>query len=55
MPIPSAPCKDCPDRKAGCHTICEKYLTYKSELDTYNKMRNEKIKIASYGIPSRRR
>lgn len=23
-----APCKDCPDRKVGCHAVCEKYIAY---------------------------
>ena len=23
------PCKDCEDRKVGCHAECEKYRTYK--------------------------
>lgn len=25
------PCKDCPDRKLGCHSICEKYIKYAEE------------------------
>lgn len=24
----SAPCKDCPDRKIGCHSECDKYADY---------------------------
>ena len=31
--IMKPPCKDCPDRQVGCHSTCEKYLLYKSELD----------------------
>jgi len=29
-PIPrlNAPCKDCPERVPGCHSSCEKYLTF---------------------------
>ena len=26
---PTSPCKDCPDRKVGCHGECEKYKAYK--------------------------
>lgn len=28
-----APCKDCPDRKAGCHTVCKKYLEWQKVHD----------------------
>lgn len=24
----NSPCKDCPDRQMGCHSNCEKYLSY---------------------------
>lgn len=28
------PCgKDCPDRVAGCHGKCEKYLAFRAEID----------------------
>ena len=26
------PCKDCKNRRAGCHSECEKYKAYKQEL-----------------------
>lgn len=40
---PPVPCKDCPDRVAGCHGSCEKYKAwqaansadYKLFMDTY--------------------
>lgn len=28
-----SPCKDCPDREPGCHAKCEKYQTWRHELD----------------------
>lgn len=28
-----APCKDCADRHMACHSSCEKYLSYKEQLD----------------------
>ena len=31
-----APCKDCPDRKVGCHSTCEKYLEFRKERDELN-------------------
>lgn len=27
-----APCKDCPDRHIGCHSECEKYLSFKADV-----------------------
>ena len=29
----ASPCKDCPERFIGCHSSCEKYRQYRSELD----------------------
>lgn len=26
-----APCKNCPDRKVGCHATCEKYIAFQEE------------------------
>lgn len=31
-------CKDCPDRRVGCHSICEKYI---AEADHNRKEREE--------------
>lgn len=33
----NVPCKDCPDRNAGCHSKCERY----AEFDKENKLRRE--------------
>ena len=33
-----SPCKDCPDRKTGCHSKCQKYIEY----DSANKARRGK-------------
>lgn len=27
----NAPCKDCTERAAGCHSTCEKYIAYDKE------------------------
>lgn len=35
----NAPCKDCPDRRSGCHSVCEKYIAYTVERE---KIREEK-------------
>lgn len=38
------PCKDCLNRKAGCHSTCEKYLVYRRELDKLNEIINKQRK-----------
>lgn len=44
-----APCKECSGRQVSCHTSCNKYITYRREVDA----RNEKqIKDASARRPS---
>ena len=30
---PDMPCKDCPDRKPGCHGCCEDYAKMRAKLD----------------------
>ena len=35
MPV-SSPCKGCSDKCMGCHSDCEKYLSFREELDEYN-------------------
>lgn len=37
----NSPCKDCPDRRSGCHSVCEKYIAYTVERE---KIRAEKRK-----------
>lgn len=27
------PCKNCPDRRVGCHSVCERYLEFKTKRD----------------------
>ena len=37
------PCKDCPDRHPGCHSVCEKYIADKEEWNNIKaKMAKEK-------------
>ena len=43
----SSPCKECPDRKTGCHSTCEKYIEY----DNRNKERREK-RLRSFEVIS---
>ena len=38
-----APCKDCPNRSAICHTICKEYIEYRAKMDERNEhIRKEK-------------
>lgn len=37
------PCKGCEDRVIGCHSVCDKYITWKAERD---KLKKELTKIA---------
>ena len=39
-----APCKDCPDRKQGCHSTCEKYIAFRKERDELNVLKFEDAK-----------
>ena len=41
MPI-KAPCKDCKDRKVGCHSTCEKYKAYQESNSKIRKARVQK-------------
>ncbi len=36
-----APCKECPDRKIGCHSECARYITYRAEKDEERAKRME--------------
>ena len=38
-----SPCKDCKDRKIGCHEDCKEYLDYRAKIDaTTENIKNEK-------------
>ena len=46
MLLPSvleAPCKECNDRYAGCHSKCQEYLNFRNALDEYNKEERKKM------------
>ena len=36
-----APCLNCPDRTATCHSECERYKRFKEERDALNAQRNK--------------
>ena len=48
------PCKDCPDRKVGCHSTCEAFLKAKANADKigesiYQK-RSKESEISNYVV-----
>ena len=34
---PKVVCKDCSNRNPGCHSICQDYISFKKDLEEYNK------------------
>lgn len=35
------PCYNCEERAAGCHSTCEKYISFKAEREAENAQRNK--------------
>jgi hypothetical protein len=50
-----SPCKDCPDRKSGCHTVCERYKEFKEQTHEEYVQRFRENEIESYEIRRGRR
>jgi hypothetical protein len=52
-------CENCNDRKLGCHSICEKYITQKNLLDISNKHKadivDKRANIDNFIIHNRKR
>lgn len=44
MNKPKAPCKDCKERRLGCHSECEKYDHFLAENEEYKKQKAENSK-----------
>ena len=44
----TAPCKDCPDRRAHCHSCCEKYKSWRAEYDRIQAARHKEKMIQHY-------
>ena len=40
------PCKDCTDRKLGCHDKCSKYQEFKAKRKTLTDQKNEYYKTS---------
>ena len=41
----NAPCKDCKDRKLGCHDACDNYKAWKDYNATIKKAKNETAEV----------
>lgn len=44
----NAPCKDCKDRHAGCHSECERYQAYAAEREAINAKKREAANADGY-------
>ncbi len=42
----SAPCKDCAERRPGCHSECERYKEYSRERAELSKRRKADLEYA---------
>lgn len=43
-----APCKDCLKHERNCHSKCDKYLTYRFNIDAYRTMENVNKSFYAY-------
>lgn len=48
-------CKDCPDRKVGCHSTCEGYLKRCKKRDEINAKKKEERGMYAYIAERRQR
>ena len=46
----SNPCKDCKDRKLGCHSKCDKYSEFKNKIEEIKEERIKQNFIDDYRI-----
>ena len=45
-------CHNCPDRRQGCHSVCEDYLAYRAKKDKENEERRKEQLITDVKITS---
>lgn len=48
-----APCKDCAERRRGCHGECERYAEFVRECEELRRGRERRLIVAGYGRESR--
>lgn len=51
----TGPCKNCPDRKPRCHTVCEKYAAFERQKKEEYKAKHDATEIEAYEIELRRK
>lgn len=44
----TAPCKDCPDRRAGCHAACPRYREFRAACDERRAKRALSFAVKDY-------
>ena len=49
----TAPCKDCAERRRGCHGECEKYAEFVRACEELRRGRERRLIVAGYGHESR--
>ncbi len=42
------PCKNCPDRAVGCHSICEEYIAFDKGRKEFIENRNRKNELYAH-------
>lgn len=50
-----SPCKDCPDRQLGCHSVCKRYDAYKAQKAKEAKLHLESSELAAYEVDRQNR
>ena len=50
-----APCKDCAERRHGCHGECERYAEFVRACEELRRGRERRLIVAGYGRESRGR
>jgi len=45
-------CHHCPDRRPGCHSVCEDYLAYRARVDAEREKRQKEQMVTSVKIES---
>lgn len=51
----TAPCKECPNRKVGCHQNCPKYAEYHKERVKLREFNHKEAMLRAYCIDSHKR
>lgn len=51
----TVPCKDCEDRRAGCHGACQKYQAFAAERSAWREQQLAAQDVTDYTIKQIRR